>query len=148
MKDDFNKYGRKISEQEMVNAIAAIYPKPNVRTSHAARERFREDETGILIDHKLGIDYPEDKRQIIHDARERGTRRFLRNPSTLFKAAKEFFMPKRGAVPDFDDASLSLAARVMSEEFARESDIDTDDIIAFLGDEVAPYVRKLRAPKR
>lgn len=150
MQDAFNKYGRKLTEQEFVQASADNYPDPDMPFSRQQDAQYRKEETSLMIDYLLGVDYPQDKREALHAARERATKRFTRNPVTLIKclfeaATRHTRADKR--VPDFDEGSLDFAARVTAEEFSKETALDTQDIIAFIGPEAAPYVHKLRGTK-
>lgn len=150
MQAEFNKYGRKLTEQEFVKASAENYPAPDATITRESEAQYRKKETSLMIDHLLGIDYPQDKRDVLHTARERATARFTRNPFTLVKSFMESLtrpIRKDQRVPDFDESSLQFAAKVLAEEFAKEKALDTEDIVAFIGKEAAPYVHKLRAGK-
>ncbi len=144
MKDTFNKYGRKITEQEFLTAVSEEY---NQSPSEAAR---RKSETNLMIDHLIGVDYPQDKREALHTARERATQRFTRNPFTLAKSLLELAssrLRKNAGLPNFDEGSLMLGERVFAEEFAKAHTLDIEEIAAFSGPEIAAHVRKLRGPR-
>lgn len=141
MKNDFNKYGRKITEAEYVAAVSALY------SDNLPEAQYRKAESNLTIDWCIGVNYPAQKRDMMHNARERATRRFLYNPMTLFKAAfhqvAQKLRPTKG-VPDFDEGSFNFATKVMAQEFAREKELDIEDISAFVGPEVGAYLKAMQ----
>lgn len=147
MQEEFNKYGRRLTEREYLEAVAALYPQTEEELKRSSEAERRKKETGLMIDHRLGVEYPQDKRAVLHAARERATKRFMRSPATLLKSAFVRAAQKlkiiRG-VPDIDEGSLSLMTRVLAEEFTREKSLPTEDIVRFAGKETEPLVRKLR----
>lgn len=143
MKNEFNKYGKRLTEREFVEAVASIY------TSTASEKERREKETNFMIDHHLGVDYPHDKRELLHSARERAAHKFIVSPVTgvkslVVEAGMKFGIIKK--MPGLDEADIDRGAKILAKEFAREKDLATEDIIQFLGEEIAPYVKKLRTP--
>lgn len=136
MKNEFNKYGKRLTEAEYVQAVSALtYDK-----------EYRKKETSLKIDHTIGEDYPQDKRELMHAARERAVKRFL-SPATIVKglavtAALKFGIMKR--MPGLDEGDIDRGTKIMAEEFTKEKALATEDIIQFLGEEFEKPVKKLR----
>ncbi len=138
MKDSFNKYGRRLTEQEFIAAVAAAYDEKDQS----------KIETNLMIDHNLGIDYPQDKRELIHAARERAAKKFIFSPVSLLKSVFVDAAMKVGIIkrlPSLSESDISKASLILAREFTREKALETEDIIQFLGEDCAPAVKKLRA---
>jgi hypothetical protein len=147
MKNEFNKYGKRLTEKEYTQACADLFPQSSDASGKFTEAMRREKETSLMIDHRLGINFPTQQRKSLHLARERATRKFTRNPTILLKALFVTAAQRVGlirGVPDFDNSSLDLASRTLAEEFCREPSLNTEDIIQFLGSETTPYVKKIR----
>jgi hypothetical protein len=148
VKDAFNKYGKRLTEREFVNAVASIYPQTEEECRSFSEAEYRKRETNLMIDYHLGENYPQDKREILYNARERATKRFL-SPAFIMKGLIVEMGLRSGAIkhmPGLDDADIDRGTRIMAEEFCKEEELETEDIIQFFDEKIEPAVRKIRGP--
>jgi hypothetical protein len=143
MKDEFNKYGRRLTDSEFTGAVCAIKPRSIDGSEKSAQQDYREQETNLMIDHLLGVDYPQDRRDTIHRAREQATKKFL-SPLFIAKALAINVGISLGLIKSAPPFNVDVAMEVITKEFSKEKSIPTEDIIQFLGEETRASIEKFR----
>lgn len=67
-----NRYGRCLTEEEYSKRLAGLFQGIDHAASGGVdQEQIAANELNLLIDFKLGIDFPKDKRDALGDARKR-----------------------------------------------------------------------------
>lgn len=64
-----NAYGHKLTEEEYKHQIFEALKRYDT-TKRSEMAKFNEEELNINIDHRLGVNYPADKRALIHNLRK------------------------------------------------------------------------------
>lgn len=68
-------HGPKMGLEEYMSKITSI-PRPDIESPEQTRE-IRHAEISLLIDHKLGVDFPSDRRQDVFDVIDRYDQKHL-----------------------------------------------------------------------
>jgi len=123
-REAFPGYGPRLSGREYDGKIAELYQSLAGNAATGSSDIEAEIETGefnLLIDHKLGIDFPADKRAALLDAK----RRIGRNRLKLVAAYLGASLRKRG----FANA-MQVLLEQMCAEFAKI--LTEEELIALL----------------
>lgn len=64
-----HNYGHKLTQEEYHNQIFEALKKYDTSKT-SGMEKFNEEELNITIDHRLGVNYPSEKRALIHKIRK------------------------------------------------------------------------------
>lgn len=70
-------YGRKIDAQEYKQRVIALYEMPPTKPYKSKSANFRRHELDLTIDHRLGVDFPIERREALWRAQQRLNRRQL-----------------------------------------------------------------------
>lgn len=65
-----NEYGYKLTEKEYQHQIMEALKRHDT-SSREGMEEFNKVELNITIDHRLGVNYPQEKRKLMQDLRDK-----------------------------------------------------------------------------
>lgn len=119
------EYGPRLTEQEYEQRIVELYGRaaegqPSA-APHALEEQIKEGEFQLTIDHKLGINFPPEKRKALWAAKQRVETQRLRLIGKYLKTS----LKKR----EFADGMQIMIERTM-EEFAKV--LTPEELSAFM----------------
>ncbi|MGA3077982.1 MAG: hypothetical protein ABSG56_30435 [Bryobacteraceae bacterium] len=142
MKEEFNKYGRRLTGQEYDKAIIALYT--GLKPDYSEREfmEIRRKEINLQIDHRLGVDFPPEKRETVWEVIAGLEKK---------RIGMALGVMVRQALGRKVDINAELA-KVADEMIAKTGRIlDKEDMVRFLGPEdewTLPHVPDDPAPPR
>lgn len=147
MRDTFNKYGKRLTREEYEKRVSENFHAHLDEYNNGDERAYRKAEFNLGIDRHLGVEYPQDKREILYQANERAARKFLRNPLTLLKSAFVTAMLNARimkTMPSMDEGSVTLGSDIIAKEVTKEKALETEDLVQFYGPEIAPFIKKMR----
>lgn len=136
MKSQFNKYGRCLTTREFEIAVSnllsehsASWKTPGMPTGKEEQQWIRE-ERELLMDHRLGLDFPRERRDAMHAAwmevdAQRVSLFFKQLATSLFKNRK----------PSYDEVTQdnNVLVDFIVKKFGDV--LDKEDVTRLLGDE-------------
>jgi hypothetical protein len=63
--NEFNKYGKQTTEAEFIAQMISAYKKSPVKASDWSNKAMNRIRTNLIADHHLGVEFPQDKRDIL-----------------------------------------------------------------------------------
>jgi hypothetical protein len=126
MKEEFNKYGRRLTGREYEKAVIALYTGMNPSPSDREFMEIRRKEINLQIDHKLGVDFPAEKREAVWDVVARLEKK---------RIGMALGVMVRQALGRKVDINAELA-KVVDEMITKTGKIlDKEDMVRFFGPE-------------
>ena len=123
-------HGPVLSDHEYEQRIFALYDAlPQMPSAEAERE-LRRRELDILIDHRLGVRFPRERREALWTAQERVNKRRTR---------LGFAILARAILPSRLQPRNTRLARFAIDEYAKV--LTKEELDQFIGDELSPPER-------
>lgn len=121
-------YGERINEREYRRRVLALYEGPqHSKNTHQSATSLRRRELDLTIDHRLGADFPRERREALWKAQQRLHRRKL--PTLMMSFISKAFGSQRPIEEPLYELVLREYGRVLSpSELSAMVDIPTSQL--------------------
>ena len=115
MKEEFNRYGARLSEDEYMKKIVALYENASPLPGRKEETRLRQAALNLSIDHKLGTAFPPEKREAMWQVAQGIEKDRWRLPFLSLKDAFHAIFIKKDLAPT--EKHLGAMARYLTGKY-------------------------------
>lgn len=117
-------HGRRLTQREYEQAIVGLHTSQPSAPHRAAEAQVRRRELDLMIDHRLGVDFPPDRREALWRIQQRIERRRLRLAAWWLASL---------VVPRALDKGANRVAQFVLDAYAQV--LSPEEMHAYFGDE-------------
>ena len=117
------KHGRRLTQREYEQAIVGLHTSPLSASDRAAESHTRRRELDLMIDHRLGIDFPPDRRDALWLVQQRVNSKRLRLAAWWLASL---------VMPRMLDKRANRVAQFVLHEYAKV--LTSEEMRAYFGD--------------
>jgi hypothetical protein len=130
MKQEFNRHGRRLSAAEYEKGIVSLYAGQAPMPTKTEEIEIRRAELNLMIDHRLGLDFPADRREKMWEVAQKVEKGRV---VTAFKIVASYLM-KGMANRKHKDGSAADADFLARETVKKyRAVLDAEELEQFLG---------------
>ncbi len=130
MKNEFNRHGKRLTDEEYTKKIIALYAGLPPVPSKKQDAQIRRAELNLRIDNLLGLDFPPERREEMWNVAQKVEKGRI---AMAFKIVAGYFMNGRGKEKHMDgnEQDADILTKIVVSEY--KSVLDKEELDQFLG---------------